>query len=65
MNKVFICRQFVFETWAGRMALLTFHCSRSQIHMAGACVCLIAWLLVGEVLHTPQAGLERLVANRF
>lgn len=65
MNKAFICRQFVSEAWTASMALLTFHCSQSKIHMARACACLITWLLVRKVLHTPNAGLGRLVVNRF
>lgn len=63
MNKVFICRRLMFE--AARMALLTLHCSRSEIHMACACECLITWPLVGKMLYTLKVGHGRLVVNRL
>ena len=63
MNKVFICRRLMFET--ASMALLTFHCSQSEIHMACTCECLITWPLVGRMLYTLKVGHGRLVVNRF
>lgn len=64
MNKVFICRQLMFDTWAASVALLTFHCSQSKIHMACTCECLITRFLVGNVLYTPKVGHGRLVVNK-
>lgn len=54
MNKTFICRQFMSEAGTASIVLLTFHCSQAKIHMVRACACLITWLLVGKVLHTPK-----------
>lgn len=65
MNKVFICRRLMFETWTASVALLTFHCSQSKIHMASACEHLITWLLVGKMLYTLKVGHGRLVVNSF
>lgn len=64
MNKVFICRRHMFETWTASVALLTFHCSQSTIHMACPCECLVTWFLVGEILYTPKVGHGRLAVNR-
>lgn len=64
MNKVFICRQLMLDTRAARMALLTFHCSQSKIHMACTCERLITWLLVGKISYTPKVGHGRLAVNK-
>lgn len=55
MNKVFICRQLLFDTRTASMALLTFHCSQSKIHMARACERLITWLSAGNIPHAPRS----------